>query len=223
MFLSKKRLASSRFYSPIFNAKNENKGLSDAEIKEIVAEFKVGNFEKLDYLVKSYMRLLQHIAGQYVGAFFNFKDDIASVSVLAFIQGCKDIDKLKDDNLIGYLLNKVHSDISIYIGQVSVIGPKRGSVHHFNKLNITRPTIRDIDDVAIKDLLVDRKANHVKFCELKELVNDSILSREERIIMDYKMQGYTLEEIASMMRRSRGNVARIIETVKDRLCEKLNT
>lgn len=168
-----------------------------------------------DEFVEDNISLALRVAKRYTRAFPNKYDDIRSVALVALVKACRDIENGKPthDNYPAYLTVKVRGEILRFINRDSVVR-KHKVIPIID--NIT--TYDDSDEENLPDfdteegLIIDLPILY------SELVNDFYLhlTEEEKNVLNYRLQEYTLDEIAGMVGHSRCWVELRCNSIKDK-------
>lgn len=214
---------SNRIFTPLL-MENQKHGVPDEDLEGYIIDFRAGDYSRLGELLNAYLFLLRHISTQYYVLVKHFQkdvgEDILSVAIISFIDGCHNLEKLQDNGLIGFLISKVHTAISMFMSDLRLVNPPRGSLHHLKKKGIV---IQEIECIDPEGFYIDPKQNHVDYIQLEEIVEQSILTRRDRVVMNMKREGHSLQEIAEAINRSVPTVSKVLDAMKERICEKLNS
>lgn len=165
--------------------------------------------------VDNNINLALRVAKKYTRAFPTKYDDIRSVALCALVKAARDIEsgKIKHDNFSAYLVVKIRGEILRFINRDHVVR-KHKVVPLIDK--ITAHDTGDEENTPQMDadegLVIDVP------CMFSEMVNDFIyhLSPEEKTVLGYRLESYTLDEIADKLGRSRFWVETRCNTIRDK-------
>lgn len=143
----------------------------------------------IEQLYIQYAKQLERLCFHYVGFSNEYQDLIDNSIQAAFIQAWKDYDHLKDHPCIeGWLtqtcMNRLRSSLATY---------RRRRQHH---TELSEAVIAVAPDQVI-DLLEDFVAKEGN-AEMLQRILTALNSREQSLIHKHLIDGYSLEEIASM-------------------------
>lgn len=143
----------------------------------------------IEQLYIQYAEQLERLCFHYVGFSSEYQDLIDDSIQTAFIQAWKDYKHLKDHPCIeGWLtqtcINRLRSSLATY---------RRRRQHH---AELTEAVIAVTPDQAI-DLLEDLVTKEAD-TEMLQRIMTALNSREQSLIHKHLVDGYSLEEIASM-------------------------
>lgn len=141
-----------------------------------------------DILINEFMNMARKIGLKYIrrlGVVWRSKysDDIISEAYLGLLRGIQSAkDKLRDCNIIGYLIANIHGQVSNYLRK---------------EFKTKDPSF--LEKVSTPNLVIDHR---LEVTEYQELVDKLIKSDLESQIIKYKLEGYTDEEIGEKVNLS---------------------
>ena len=151
----------------------------------------------MDIIIKTHLRLAIKIAGQYAEIHPNKDDDLVSSAIEGLVLGCHEISegRLEDDNLVDYLISRMHSRCLTFLKQdVNIRSHKK----------LTRLSIKDF-------IWYDNKAA-VLYQEILSLAT----TRRERDVIKFRVKGFSDEEIGEKLGITQQFVHKIRKQIKKR-------
>jgi RNA polymerase sigma factor (sigma-70 family) len=214
MWLKNKRIRGISITHPLADS-SMRKGLSDEEQLLISLELKRGNKQSVDRLINAYSRLIMNIVSQYAAVGFgNHVDDLVSIAFLAAIEACDEVTKgkLKDDNIIGYMITRIHTKM-------------HNSTFTFNVINLPNTTMRRKFKKGdkLKPLVIARLSDAIRddkvstnLVEIRDTLDAAITTPLERDIVKYREQRYTYAEVAEKLGYSTGHIQQTMMRIQQR-------
>jgi hypothetical protein len=180
------------YYEDIKLFSNLPVGLPKPELQSIINEFRAGDLHNSERFIVAHTRMATKVALGY-GFFGNRGDDLVGI---AMIELCKfpslvQQGNLKDDNVIRYLLSRLHCACRDFISVDRIFGPSRG---HVNNTGIqvkrefttaTDSTTSILELVGCSDKSIDFYTDMKGLCQT---VGDEK-------ILDFILAGYNDEQI----------------------------
>ena len=184
-------------------------GVEESRKLELLKLTKEGNIESRDELIMSHIRLALSIVNRYIGwhqcRYMRGELDDAAIGGVVYALDRVSKGHLAHDNVTGYIVHFIHNFVSACFQKATLIPKPRG---HF------RPQAHSIKENSVH---YDPRA----MSELKDLINCTIETADERRIVDLKIAGYTDSQVGAIMAIPQTRVFRIRQTLKQRF-ERLN-
>lgn len=206
MYLFRKTRRKIRYPVPIEkNLKDAFLSLEEDEQKDLCRRLKAGDASVRDRLAASFYGIALYIAAQYGSHRRACLEDLLSESLLGVTQALASISEMYDDDIRPYVMSKIQtrcsnyfkkSDSAILSGNERYRRANRGD--HRIRRPINTPNLF-FDIRPCKD--DDEKAQKVL-----DDIYEVTTTRRRRQILDLKIQGYTLPEIAKHLSVSRETV-----------------
>lgn len=200
------------------------KQLSPEEEKRLFAEFKAGNPDAEETIVKHNLRLVAHIANKYVKNRYD-SDDLISVGSIGLMKAIRTYDPEKANSFSTYASRCIDNEILMlfrsekkHMGEVSLeeaIGVDKDG----NEISL-------IDILADSDMPVSERAEiSTEIIKIEKITRTYLDGREREIISHrYGLFGQTpktQKELANIMNISRSYISRIekraLEIIKKHL------
>ena len=198
------------FTSFVNNNGSFPKPLSAEEERRYIDEYKNGNREAYDILVKHNLRLVAHIVKKYNNA--GEADDLISVGSIGLIKGIETFEPDKGCQLTTYAAKCIENEILMYIRSNK---KHRQAVSLFESVG----TDKEGNDIALMDVIpqpTDSFAgieNSLVMEKVKEIMDEHLSDVEHDVIaLRYGIEdntAYTQSQVAKKLGISRSYVSRI--------------
>lgn len=198
------------FTSFVNNNGSFPKPLSPDEERRYFAEYKAGNREAYDILVKHNLRLVAHIVKKYNNA--GEADDLISVGSIGLIKGIETFEPDKGCQLTTYAAKCIENEILMYIRSNK---KHRQAVSLFESVG----TDKEGNDIALMDVIpqpTDTFAdieNSIVMEKVKQIMDEHLSGVEYDVIaLRYGIKdntAYTQSQVAKKLGISRSYVSRI--------------
>lgn len=160
--------------------------LKKEELEKLLIRYRNGDTRVKDELIKSQIDMCVRVAHKYARNHPHLSEDIYSVSFLTLVN----------------CVNNLYDTSKPFINYV------KDNINYQIRLFLTKQHDCDVDLEEVQDYLPDQTDDLHKSIWLEELSQQ--LSIEERNIIILKLQGYTLEDIATVYHVPRNRIKTII-------------
>lgn len=199
--------------------------LSELEMDKLVIQFKKGDNDARERIIKHHMRLVISVVSRYAVRFKAKSDEMVSVALLGLTQAVDNFKvRGKNNQITPYIITHVHSVISDYLCHDSVVRITRYQLRKMAlEYDLTRennvPEFLGLDFGTMKEVerLTQYSENHESRVEITEIIGKLDLTRFEAIVLKMKMDGESEADIARHLNTSRERIR--LEKLK--LAEKL--
>ncbi|MDE6029582.1 MAG: RNA polymerase sporulation sigma factor SigK [Clostridiales bacterium] len=198
------------FTSFVNNNGSFPKPLTADEERKYFAEYKSGNREAYDLLVRHNLRLVAHIVKKYNNA--GEADDLISVGSIGLIKGIETFEPDKGCQLTTYAAKCIENEILMYIRSNK---KHRQAVSLFESVG----TDKEGNDVALMDVIPQPTdsfigiENSLVMEKVKEIMSEHLTGVEHEVIaLRYGIKdntAYTQSQVAKKLNISRSYVSRI--------------
>lgn len=179
--------------------------ISTPDLKNLVARFRRGDKSVRDDIIAGHINLAKYLAGRSRASY----QDAVGVALMELVESVdKAGDVLEDDNIQYYLTAKIKRRLAKHAVEDRLIrvppeSRRRKKLALHNKVEAYE-YVDGHEEVSL---------------EFKEAAKRSASCVKDVVILDLKMQGYTIEEIAAKMGLSKSKVHRDLEGIKERFAK----
>lgn len=191
------------FTETLFN--NLPTGLPNDALKRIVDDFRIGDMKFKDVFIRAHIRLVTSVALAY-GFQYNRNDELIGIATLELCKYPQRIaaGKLIDDNVISYLLSRIHTVCRDYVRNDSVLRVPSSSIVHRGKKKLDRWSLPEYDDP--EEVLYSTPSEDNDF--MLDLMS-CIVTERERLIITLTLAGFSDKEIAAKFECSLETIEKI--------------
>jgi len=199
----------------LFGRIKENKAfekpLSSEEEKQLFEQYKLGDKEAEEKLVKHNMRLVAHVALKYKQNMA--QDELIAIGSIGLLKAIKNFNTNKNNSFSTYATRCIDNEILMYI---------RANKKHNCQVYLEDAIMADKDgnEMSLLEVIPDKFedldekiSNKIAFEQIEKIIDQKLTERERKVIyMRYGICGYseyTQMEISNMLGISRSYISRI--------------
>ena len=165
--------------------------------------------------------LVYHIMKK-LGVASNNYEDVSSVGKIGLIKAAQAFDESKGVKFSTYASRCIQNEILMYF---------RKEKHHLGNISLSEPIGYDIEgnEITLMDKIPESTINFTEQIAEREnfisIINIilNVLKLREKLVMLYKISGFTQEEIAEKLGISQSYISRIQKKIKDKIKKYLRT
>jgi DNA-directed RNA polymerase specialized sigma subunit len=181
--------------------------LDDKRIHELLNQLKEGKKYPIDEIVQRHIKLAICISSQYALFAPQKAHDFVSEALLSILICCNTIEKMKDDNLTGYIISRIHSKLSKALQEDNLIRIPRTSSYRRRK---------EGKEIILPVRNIEYTNHNIKLLQIEDLIKKSIKTKQEKEVITLRRCSYTDHEIASILDLSPSRIAQIRTEVYER-------
>ena len=187
------------------------KPLTEAQEKEYLEKYRMGDDNAGDMLIEHNLRLVAHIVKKYYATGAD-PDDLVSIGTIGLIKAIRSFDPGKGVRLSGYASRCIDNEILMYFRSIRK-SARDISVNEEIDSDSDGNALTLMDVMAAEDTIVDDLDIKLKTEKLNRYIQESLTPRERLIIrLRYGLgneRPLTQREVASLLKISRSYVSRL--------------
>lgn len=188
MFLFRKKVRAKSIKHPLSTLAERK---TDEEIAELALRLQNKDDSVVGEIVKAFIGLAINIAGQYATRVPNKESDLVAEAMIAIVEGCRILMDTGQpiDNIGAYLVYRMHYNIGLFLKRDQLI-----KIPLYEKKEGLK-----LDGIlnGLRDKLKPRPDSNL--FEIMESIEKSMISDEERIVIQLRSFGYKDPEIAAKL------------------------